>query len=65
MDKAIKILEQKRKEWRLKVEEYRLAMMKAHVEQNYSERETAEQLGHNAIEVVQGLDYAIALLKGE
>lgn len=63
MDKAIELLERKRKEWLARAEYHRRASMEAHAMGDTSKRDEEQQLGQLAIDTINGLEYAIALLK--
>lgn len=65
MDKAIKVLEQKRKEWAVRAEWHRRESMRQHIKGDYSKRNEEQELGKLAIDNIHGLDYAIALLTTE
>lgn len=65
MNKAIELLEAKRAEWVARAEYHRQKGMDFHVKNDYDRRDEERQLGKLAIDNIHGLDYAIALLKGE
>ena len=63
MEEAIKVLERKRNEWLARAEYHRKASMKAHVAENMSKRDEEQQLAQLAIDNINGLGYAIEVLK--
>lgn len=63
MDEAIEVLERKRKEWLARAEYHRRASMEAHATNDTSKRDEEQQLGQLAIDNVNGLGYAIEVLK--
>ena len=65
MEKAIKLLETKRNDWIIKNEYYRVEMTKAHFDRNEDKKEEARQLMKLATDTIHGLDYTLAVLKGE
>lgn len=62
MEEAIEKLEQKRSEWRERVEYHRRKGMEFHVKGEYGKRDEEQQLGKLAIDTLHGLDYALAVL---
>lgn len=65
MDEAIKKLEQKRSEWRERVEYHRKKAMEYHALAEYVKRDEERQFASLAIDTLHGLDYALAVLRGE
>ena len=63
MEEAINVLERKRNEWIERAEYHRKASMEAHVAENMSKRDEERQLAQLAIDNINGLGYAIEVLK--
>lgn len=64
MEKAIGVLERKRDGWLERAKYHRKKAMEYHALAEYMKRDEEQQLAKLAIDTIHGLDYAIAVLKG-